>query len=628
MEQVTIITPCIRYQNLHRISESIPKECRWIVILDMAALPPAEFIPKNAECHTYQKPTRGYPQSNYGLSLVKDGWVYFLDDDTVLHSSFLNGFLETISSQPDVDFIHFNQSFLNGRKRIGGVVTVGHTDKGSFIARRRLIGTDQFENRASADGLFAEAMFKKAQHPVYVDRSLSIYNALREVEWTKWTIIIPTMWFYPDLLHTMLAKYEACPYITEVLVVNNNESSRVPLPYSKVRIIGSGVNMFVNPAWNLAVEHTHTEKMVLGNDDIEITSSLDDLFSTLNRSMRPGMAVGPHSSCIPMYKLENPKTCVVEPGGGSMKAGSGIFVCMYKKDYHVIPEELPVWHGDLIQYEINDYRVFRGATIVTNMRGTTSKIFRTNEGQARLQAERQFYLSYKANGYTRWEKSKFTTLNVVLILKIGGDFTMKDVLILGKHLKDSSLDVRVHCLTDALQVENTIMGVHFIPMLNPWKGWWSKMNLFDPALDYLRPFLFMDLDTVVLAPVESVLTQISQPVFNKFIMLEDFYRRGLPASGMMWFPVNNEKVQSVWTVWLQTLNQAMTRFRGDQDFIQSVVRPDIFWQQVCTGIVTFKPNRRLRLTLFGGEKIVCFHGQPRIPEAAQRCKWVYDYYQL
>lgn len=620
MTNLTIITPCIRYQNLNKISESIPDKVRWIVIFDSNKKPDAKFIPKNAETYILKSPTRGYPQSNLGIDKVDSGWVYFLDDDTLLHKNLL----KTLSNFNGADFIHFNQQFPDGRKRIGGKVAVKHIDKGNFIVKRSLIGNDRFENCASADGMFAEKMYKKAKKPLYLNKCLSVYNALRPIEMSKFTIIIPTMWYYPEMLYNTVKKYQDCTEITEILIVNNREEGRVALPFDKVRIIGSGKNLFVNPAWNLAVEHSKSNKLVFANDDIEIYGDLNAFFKFISANLKDGQAIGPHSCCISMYHLENPKTLSLQKGGASMLGGSGVFMIMNKKSYHVIPKELPIWHGDLIQYEVNQYYVFKGGiTIETNMRGTTSKLMTNNEAKIKVLNERKFYLNYQGNGYRTEVSSE--NVNVVLVMKSGGVYSLKDVFLLSAHIykQSKNLKTTVYCLTDLVDKEIILNKIHLLPIGNEWNGWWAKMHLFSPKYEHLRPFLFIDLDSCLVRPLASILPTFSYE--GGFIALEDFYRRGILASGVMWIPANNEKVKTVWENWIRNPKVIIQKYRGDQEFIGSVIKADFFWQEFKRNIVSFKPKRRVLSVLQGTESLICFHGKPKIWDVQRRIKWVDNY---
>ena len=206
---------------------------------------------------------------------------------------------------------------------------------------------------------------------------------------------------------------------------------------------------------------------------------------------------------------------------------------------------------------------------------------------------------------------------ILLVLKSGGDFNLLDVELLAGKLKKLCDPVQIICLCDRV-APVTFQDFTIIQMEHNWSGWWSKMNLFSPALEHLRPFLYLDLDT-------AVIKSFDWPEYQGFIMLRDFYKTKSAASGMMWIPARNDKISKIWNEWIKYSDQWMRKCRGDQNFISLITDPDCFWQDIAEGIVSFKPNSHWRKELDGTERIICFHGKPRIPVAAKTVEWVKNY---
>lgn len=209
--------------------------------------------------------------------------------------------------------------------------------------------------------------------------------------------------------------------------------------------------------------------------------------------------------------------------------------------------------------------------------------------------------------------------NIVLVLRMGGRYGIADVMLILRNIHLTTENVNVYCLTDVFTEETRLNHVTFLPLKHNYPGWWSKMELFAPELENLRPFLFLDLDTVVNGSVEPVF-----PPYNQlFYSLEDFYRPGGLASGMMFIPRENEKVKKIWDNWITFPNDHMKRFRGDQDFIQETIgKPDHFFSDEM--VTTFKPAGKLRTTR-PIQPVVCFHGQPTIWKAAETIEWIANY---
>jgi hypothetical protein len=175
---LNIITPCIRPYNLESISNSIniPKDnYRWIVVFDNDV--PLE-APANCETYAIKdtNSTSGNAQRNYGINLVKEGWVYFNDDDTIIQSNLWENIKDI-----DVDFIHFMQNLKDGNLRLSGEnVKLNEIDSHNFIVKHDIIKDERFAlDIYHADGIFAENTFKKATTKLYIPKVLSIYNSLK-----------------------------------------------------------------------------------------------------------------------------------------------------------------------------------------------------------------------------------------------------------------------------------------------------------------------------------------------------------------------------------------------------------------------------------------------------------------
>lgn len=178
---LNIITPCSRPENLHKISKSIniPKEnYRWLIVFDMFNQPNSELIPDNCEvyCHKNPNSIAGNSQRNFALDLVEEGYVYFNDDDTVIHPELWENIKDL-----DTDFISFSQLNKNGSLRLtGDNVNVCYIDSHNFIVSHSIIGESRFIiEKYEADGHFATECYNKTENRIFINKPLSIYNLLR-----------------------------------------------------------------------------------------------------------------------------------------------------------------------------------------------------------------------------------------------------------------------------------------------------------------------------------------------------------------------------------------------------------------------------------------------------------------
>jgi hypothetical protein len=178
---LNIITPCSRPENLLKISESIniPKQnYRWIVVYDMDKLPNKKLIPENCESHLYSEigSVVGHAQRNYAINMVRDGYIYFNDDDTTIHPELWSNIKDI-----ECDFISFIQLEKNGNLRLmGDTIEVSKIDSHNFIVKREIVGESKFIiDKYDADGYFAKECYIKSNCKKYLNKPLSIYNNLR-----------------------------------------------------------------------------------------------------------------------------------------------------------------------------------------------------------------------------------------------------------------------------------------------------------------------------------------------------------------------------------------------------------------------------------------------------------------
>ena len=176
---LNIITPCSRPDNLKTISLSIniPREnYRWIVVFDSLQKP--DYIPENCEsyCFKHDDSVVGHAQRNFALDLIDHGHVYFNDDDTIIH----NNLWEEIK-ELDEDFISFMQEEKDGNLRLkGNDISLNYVDSHNFIVSRNCVKKTKFiTNRYDADGFFAFECHGNAETKIYIEKVLSVYNALR-----------------------------------------------------------------------------------------------------------------------------------------------------------------------------------------------------------------------------------------------------------------------------------------------------------------------------------------------------------------------------------------------------------------------------------------------------------------
>jgi len=146
---------------------------------------------------------------------------------------------------------------------------------------------------------------------------------------------IPTMWKSP-YFSKMLVKYEKCPYIKNIYVVDNDTSeSPMFTGFKKLVYLPQEENIFVNPAWNLIASYANpNEHLIIANDDIYI-KDLDQMLRQLYES--PFELTGARIFSQEK-KIEGLKKFPAQSWGS--------FLCFKPNKYLYIPEQLRVYMGD------------------------------------------------------------------------------------------------------------------------------------------------------------------------------------------------------------------------------------------------------------------------------------------
>ena len=191
---LNIVTAASRPYNIKLITDNIKSvitkcEVRWYLIFDNRKV--EEFTPK--DCHYYDfipGDISGAPQKNKALDLIDSGWVYFLDDDNLMHEEYESCFLKKIKikrgvykngikQQGNIQGVVFNQlsnGSLRANPKNGSLV-----DCGQFTVEREIIGNQRFNlDFYASDGVFFEEIYNKHKEKIiFADEPFTYYNAIK-----------------------------------------------------------------------------------------------------------------------------------------------------------------------------------------------------------------------------------------------------------------------------------------------------------------------------------------------------------------------------------------------------------------------------------------------------------------
>lgn len=189
----------------------------------------------------------------------------------------------------------------------------------------------------------------------------------------------------------------------------------------------------------------------------------------------------------------------------------------------------------------------------------------------------------------------------VCVLKSGGRYTPDHVLELASHIRRFHLSFRLICLSDVPVIGRDIETV---PLRHNLQGWFSKLEIF--ALTEPR-FLYLDLDTLVTAPVDI-------PLGAGLFVLRDF-DVGAVNSSVMYVDGNFKYVLDAFledpTAF--THEYSVPEKWGDQDFIRDKAKITGFFQDLMPGLaLSWKRDLNYQLgRIKNPPAILVFHGKPK-----------------
>jgi len=179
--KITLITPCIRPENLKLIKESIDFEyiCEWIIVYDIFKVASQKNFDhdKISEYNYTSEGISGNPQRNYALSKIKneESYIYFLDDDNIVHPELYN-----LNLLPNKIYT-FNQLNKNNELRMkGNCITLGHIDSAMFLIYYPLVKNIKWHNfDYEADGYYIQECYLKNKiNWIYTNKDICYYNKI------------------------------------------------------------------------------------------------------------------------------------------------------------------------------------------------------------------------------------------------------------------------------------------------------------------------------------------------------------------------------------------------------------------------------------------------------------------
>jgi hypothetical protein len=197
---MNIVTAVSRPNNLPRIADSISSargnhgiDVRWLLVLDAPGTLPATVaaaldVHKDIEIDFlihHGGPCRyGIAQKNLGISQIREGWFYLLDDDNIVHPNLFRGIVAARMPHPSKKAIAFSQKRWDSESKIAHPdrMRPAQIDNSMFVIHKDLIGARRYNlKRAGLEDFyfFKDIYDTYPDEFIFLPEFLAYYNYLR-----------------------------------------------------------------------------------------------------------------------------------------------------------------------------------------------------------------------------------------------------------------------------------------------------------------------------------------------------------------------------------------------------------------------------------------------------------------
>jgi hypothetical protein len=202
-------------------------------------------------------------------------------------------------------------------------------------------------------------------------------------------------------------------------------------------------------------------------------------------------------------------------------------------------------------------------------------------------------------------------LTVLCVLRSGADYNAEYVRKLRDGVaRNTTIPHRFVCISDVP------VPCERIELECDWPGWWCKIFMFKQGI-IIGPTLYVDLDTVIVGPLDKVMTM---PYDFAMLNIRAKLDTDVGNSGAMWFrypqPHVYERFAEKSQYWIDYhLKHAANRYMGDQAFVSDCFEHTPKLHHAMPGFFLSYKYDGCQERVPAGCSVVCFGGHPRPHEA-------------
>lgn len=171
-----VLTAVSRPENLGRVAESLAVAAAKVQMVDLCW---------HWDFDLSRSCIGGQALKNGMLDDITDGWVFCLDDDTLVHPDALGVFEEYVEIRPEeLDAVVVSQQRTDGRvlPATPSQAVPGGIDIGQAFLRREWLGTRRIPRSYEGDGVFLMEVLAPPARVAWLPDVVSLHNAISGVD--------------------------------------------------------------------------------------------------------------------------------------------------------------------------------------------------------------------------------------------------------------------------------------------------------------------------------------------------------------------------------------------------------------------------------------------------------------
>lgn len=183
------------------------------------------------------------------------------------------------------------------------------------------------------------------------------------------SIIVPTMWKF-EPFPRYLAELVKIPVVGEIIIINNDVPATPTHPvlqHPKIKFLNQKENIFVNPAWNLGVNHSSYDLLCFLNDDLIVDTKV---FYKVDEWLTDSvglLGIRPENPYDPKYPFVDGSIDILKYNPDISLYSFGTLFFIHKNNWIDVPNNLRMGFGDNWAFDTQIYINKKENYVITNI---------------------------------------------------------------------------------------------------------------------------------------------------------------------------------------------------------------------------------------------------------------------